>query len=225
MTLSKRRLQFLDQLVEMYQEQGFPVHYEALAKAIGVSKWTAYDMLKEIEKSGYIKRSYEVNSKETGRSQVVFTPTEKATGLFMHQRSTAASHENWEESLQSIQEMLTIMKHTSMQDLMTKLLDEIPQGRTNLEFCGYILGILIVYLKKVGGPTEFFIQRLINRTSNHHSSLMIFVGSVLGTIIQTMNDELSSEVVELVSEYVMMIGNLTNEEQRLLFDFVNEALV
>ena len=225
MALSKRRLQFLDQLVEMYQEQGLPVHYEALAKAIGVSKWTAYDMLKEIEKSGYIKRSYEVNSKETGRSQVVFTPTEKATELFMHQRSTAASHENWEESLQSIQEMLNNLKHTSMQDLMTRMLEEIPQRRSNLEFCGYILGILIVYLKKVGGQTEFIIQRLINTTSNHHSSLLMFVGTILGTILQTMSDEISSEIVELVSTYVMMIGNLSNEEQALLSDFVSEALV
>ncbi|MDN9012714.1 Lrp/AsnC family transcriptional regulator [Brevibacillus laterosporus] len=223
--MSKRRIQFLDQLVGIYQKQSLPVHYEALAKAVGVSKWTAYDMLKEIEKSGYVIRSYEVNPNETGRSQVVFTPTEKATELIKKQRSNEGTiDENWEESLQSIQNLLNSLKQTNLQDLLRKMLDEIPQRRTNLEFCGYILGILIVYLKKVGGRTESVIQLFINKTSSHHASLLMFVGTVMGTVIETMSDEFSSEIANWISEYVELICNLSNGEQALLSDFVKEAL-
>lgn len=224
MAMSKRRVQFLNQLVELYQKKGIPIHYEALAKAVGVSKWTAYDMLKEIEKSGYVTRSYEVNAKETGRSQVVFTPTDKATDLFTQQRSNALENEKWEESAQSIRKLIHDLKHVNIQDLLQKMLDEIPNRRSNLEFCGYILGILMVYLKKVGGKTESVIQLLISKASSHHASLLMFVGTVLGTVILTMSDEISREITDLVGEYVEMIGNLSSGEQKLLSDFIKEAL-
>jgi len=224
MAISKRRMQFLDELVGMYQKNCLPVHYEALAKVVGVSKWTAYDMLKEIEKSGYVTRSYEVNPNETGRSQVVFTPTDKATELFMQQRSNEVTLEDWEESLHSIREMLNNLSHTSIQDLMGRMLDEIPQRRSNLEFCGYFLGILLMYLKKLGNLKESVIKQLLNRTSDHHSSLLMFAGTVLGIAIETMSDEISREFAELVGEHVNLIGKLSYQEQELLSDFVNEAL-
>lgn len=224
MVLSKRRLQFLDELVGMYQRQRLPIHYEALANAIGVSKWTAYDMLKAIEKSGYVTRSYEVNPNETGRSQVVFTPTQKATELFEQQRPHEGTIEKWEESVKALWEMIHSLKHTSIQDLMKKMLDDIPQRQTNLEFCGYVLGILIVYLKKVGGRAEAVIRRVINKTAGYSASLLMFVGTVMGTVIQSMGEEISNEVAELLSAYVKIIGSLSNEEHKLLADFVNEAL-
>ncbi|WP_339324891.1 MarR family transcriptional regulator [Paenibacillus sp. FSL W8-0194] len=224
MPMSKRRFQFLNQLVELYQKTRLPIHYETLAKAVGVSKWTAYDMLKEIEKSGYVMRSYEVNPNETGRSQVMFTPTDKATDLFKQKCSNAQENENWEESAQSIRKLIHDLKHANVQNLLQKMLDDMPNRRSNLEFCGYILGILIVYLKKVGGKTESVIQLLISKTSSHHTSLLIFVGTVLGTVIQTMSDEISSGMTDLVGEYLGMISNLSNGEQKLLSDFIKEAL-
>lgn len=224
MVLSKRRLQFLDELVGMYQRQRLPIHYEALANAVGVSKWTAYDMLKAIEKSGYVTRSYEVNPNETGRSQVVFAPTQKATELFEQQRPHEGTIEKWEESMKALWEMIHSLKHTSIQDLMKKMLDDIPQRQSSLEFCGYVLGILIVYLKKVGGRTEVAIRRVINKTAGYSTSLLMFVGTVMGTVIQSVGEEISNELAELLSSYVKMIGSLSNEEHKLLADFVNEAL-
>ncbi|OBR67644.1 DNA-binding protein [Paenibacillus oryzae] len=225
MAMSKRRLQFLNQLVGMYKKQHVPVHYEALAKEVGVSKWTAYDMLKEIEKSGYVTRSYEVNPNETGRSQVVFAPTEKAAELLEQPRSNDGDPEKWEESLQSLRDLLhNKWKHTNVQDLIKTLMDEMPQKRSNLEFCGSILGILIIYLKKIGGKAEEIIKRLIKKTAVPGTSLLMFVGTVLGTVIQTMSDEISGEIAELASSYVKLIGDLSQNEQQLLSDFVHEAL-
>ncbi|MFB5266019.1 Lrp/AsnC family transcriptional regulator [Paenibacillus enshidis] len=224
MTMSKRRFQFLDQLVELYQKTRLPIHYETLAKVLGVSKWTAYDMLKEIEKSGYVTRSYEVNPNETGRSQVVFAPTEKATELFQQQRSNVIAIENWEETVHAIRQLLNSIKHNSIQDLLKKMLDEIPGKQSNLEFCGYLLGIFMAYVKKVGGRTETAIQRLIHKTSGHHTTLLMFAGTVMGTVIQTASEEMGSEIAELMGKCVTMIGDLSSREQELLSDFVKEAL-
>lgn len=225
MTMSKRRLQFLDQLVSLYKKQRLPIHYEALAKAIGVSKWTAYDMLKAIEKSGFVTRSYETNPNETGRSQVMFTPTEKATVLLGKQQTPPIATDRGEDSLIAIREMIGKLKRMPVQELMKKLLNELPDKRSNLELCGYILGILIIYVKKIEGRTDKLIFKLYDRTAGQHARLLMFIGTVIGTVFQTMSDELSSELVELVGNYVKMIGELTHNEQAMLAEFVREALV
>lgn len=226
MAMSKRRFQFLDQLMGMYQKQRLPVHYAALAKAIGVSKWTAYDMLKEIEKSGYVTRSYTVNPNETGRSQVVFTPTEKAKELFKQFRSHDGIGKKREEIAQHLRMLMKkSMKHDTVQDLLKKMIDEIPIKKTNLEFCGYIVSNFMAYLNKIGGKTEALTATMIQKSNNYYANLLMFAGTVLGTVIQTMSEEISTEISSLVREYVEKIGQLSNSEQAFLLDFVKEGLI
>ena len=53
-----------------------PIHYSALAEHLGVSKITAYDMLRHLEEKGYISSHYQLEDEKTGpgRSKVVFSP-------------------------------------------------------------------------------------------------------------------------------------------------------
>lgn len=224
MELTKRRLQFLDQLMNLYQRTRLPIHYETLAKTLGVSKWTAYDILKEIEKLGFVSRSYEVNPKETGRSQVVFAPTSKATDLIRQQRSPSVHPQDWEETVRNIKQSLNSMKHTSLTELLRNMLDETPGTATSLEFCGYTIGGLLAYMKKLGGKTESVIHLLVNRTTHYRTGLLLFVGTVLGTVVQTVHEELGREVAERVSKLTEMIHNLSSKEQVMLSELVKEAL-
>ncbi|MBE3555043.1 MAG: Lrp/AsnC family transcriptional regulator, partial [Thermicanus sp.] len=95
MILTERRKQFLQKLIDLYQMTNLPVHYETLAHALGVSKWTAYDMMRELEKQGYLSRDYALHPGEIGRSQIVFQPTEKASELFNLKRSEGINPEEW----------------------------------------------------------------------------------------------------------------------------------
>lgn len=224
MTLTARRMQFLQQLVDLYHKTSLPIHYETLAKALGVSKWTAYDMLKEIEKLGFVSRSYEGNPNETGRSQVVFAPTDKATGLFKRSRADSVDAGAWEHTVGSIKTLLLSLKHASVNELIKKVLQEIPEKTTNLEFCGYIIGLLMIYLKKLGGKTEFLIRHISGKVPNKEMGLTMFVGTVLGTIIHSVNEELSSEAAELVSEFLRIMKELSGKEQAMLYELMSEAL-
>ncbi|ANY67750.1 DNA-binding protein [Paenibacillus sp. BIHB 4019] len=223
MGLTKRRLQFLNQLMELYQRTRLPIHYETLAKALGVSKWTAYDMMKEMEKTGFVSRSYEVNDKETGRSQVVFAPTVKAAELFRQERSDLVNPGDWEATANKIKQLLNSINHMSINELLRKIVDEIPSKTTNIEFCGYITGLLLAYLRKLGGKSEKLIHIVVNKTPSDQTRLLLFVGTVMGTIIQTVQEELSHEIADLVTEFVDMIHKLASNEQRMLADFVKEA--
>ncbi|WP_017691091.1 hypothetical protein [Paenibacillus sp. PAMC 26794] len=224
MPLTKRRLQLLRKLVELYQRSSLPIHYETLARSLGVSKWTAYDMLKEIEKLGFVTRSYEVNSKETGRSQVVFAPTGKAADLFKQNLSDSYNLADWEQTVAHIRSLLKNVKNGNINDLIRNLMNEIPSKSSNIEFCGYILGLLLVYVKKLGGRTEMLIRMVVSKTPNSENGTLMFVGTVLGTIIQAINDELGDEFTGLVSEFLRIMDELSSQDRRLLSDMLHEAL-
>src|SRR4051812_19689025 len=96
MSLTKRRREFLDQIYRQYQTTKLPVHYSEVAEAIGVSKWTAYDVLKTLENQGLLKRTYSTNENETGRSLVVFSPTKLADEVFQKERRQILNTSEWE---------------------------------------------------------------------------------------------------------------------------------
>ncbi|GER68637.1 hypothetical protein BpJC4_31080 [Weizmannia acidilactici] len=223
MPLTKRRLQFLHKLMELHQKTNLPIHYEALAQSMGVSKWTAYDMLKEIEKQGFISRSYEVNNKETGRSQVVFIPTSKAWDLFKKARNETIDLTDWEKTVENILGLLKNLNNCSLKDATKIILDEIPNISTRINFCAYIIGLFVMYLKKLGNKTESLIHRIFQKAPNKEMGMTMFVGTVLGTIIDTMNDDLGVEIVDLVSKFLQLIAGLSDEEKDMLSDFLSSA--
>ncbi|GMO01337.1 LexA family protein [Parageobacillus thermoglucosidasius] len=224
MLLTERRKQFLQKLIDLYQKTNMPVHYETLAKALGVSKWTAYDMLKELEKLGYLTRDYTLNPGETGRSQIVFLPTAKATSLFEQKRSEAINLEEWHKTKEKILEFLNSLKNCSLSAAVRKVLEEIPKAQIRVAFCAYIIGLFLVYLRKLGGKTEVLIKNLVQNAPTNEMRMTMFVGTVLGSIIQTMNHEIGVEVTELVGRYLKSIADLSHFEKEMLSDFLHEAL-
>jgi DNA-binding MarR family transcriptional regulator len=225
MILTGRKKQFLQKLIDLYKKTNVPVHYETLARALGVSKWTAYDMLKELEKLGYLTRDYAVNPGETGRSQIVFQPTAKASSLFEQNRSEDIDPEELQQIKLKVLAFLNSLKSCSLSDAIQKVLEEIPKVQVRVAFCAYIIGLLLVYLRKLGGRTESLIKSLVQNAPTNEMRMTMFVGTVLGTIIQTMNQEIGIEVTDLVGRYLKSITDLSDHERGMLSDFLHEALV
>jgi Iron dependent repressor, N-terminal DNA binding domain. len=77
--LTRRKIDFLEALIELYDKNKAPVHYVDVANSMGISKWTAYDMLTELEELGYVQSEYYIDEdKSLGRSILVYTPKESA---------------------------------------------------------------------------------------------------------------------------------------------------
>ena len=53
MELTQRKREFLEVIEQLYQKTGESVHYEDVAKELGVSKWTAYDMVQDLINAGF----------------------------------------------------------------------------------------------------------------------------------------------------------------------------
>ena len=56
--LTPRQRAFLDKLFDLYHEHQGPVHYSLVAERLGVNKFSAYDMLKLLEKKGVARSDY-----------------------------------------------------------------------------------------------------------------------------------------------------------------------
>ncbi|TCS82529.1 Lrp/AsnC family transcriptional regulator [Tepidibacillus fermentans] len=224
MILSGRRKQFLQKIIDLYKKTNVPVHYETLAKVIGVSKWTAYDMMMELEKNGYLIRGYSVNPGEKGRSQVVFQPSTKATNLFDFKHSDNISQEEWNKIKKNIYEFLNNKHHYSFRTTIEKMLEEISKVQVQISFSAYIIGLFLVYLKNIGGEIESLIKRMVHNAPTNEMGVTMFVGTVVGTIIQTMNHEIGIETTDLVVKFLKTINDLSEDERRMLSHFLNEAL-
>ncbi len=77
MKLTPRQKDFLSKFLELYREDGQPLHYAFVAKKLGIARVTAYEMLCALEKFGLVSREYS-SRRGPGRSSVRFLPAPQA---------------------------------------------------------------------------------------------------------------------------------------------------
>ena len=220
MGLTERRKQFLEHIVHLYEETNLPVHYSTVAEAIGVSKWTAYDVLKELESHGYLERTYSVNPHETGRSVVVFLPTKNCEGLFQRSENGVTTAQEWERIKEKA---FTLLEETeSLRQGVDQCLQRMAKVELRVEFCVYFLGVLILYLNSLGPVVRRLSLNVITVSQNAVLQLTIFVGTVVGMIIQTVGDELSPEMAGFITQFLAAIEKLTPDELEMLIEFLSE---
>lgn len=221
--LTKRRREFLDQIWRQYQTTNLPVHYSEVAEAIGVSKWTAYDVLKTLESQGLLKRNYATNENETGRSVVVFSPTEIADRLFQKDRRKISNPEEWEVILNQATALIENQQNLPLMDGINNILEQMKNVDVKLEFCAYFLCVLIIFLKSLGNSVKELTVNLVNASQESKVQLTVFVGAVVGMIIQSVGEELSPEMVTLVQQFFDNANQLNSTELDLLIAFIKQS--
>jgi predicted ArsR family transcriptional regulator len=80
MDLTRRQEEFVRSLLDLYGELQEPFHYSELAERLGVSRFTAYDMLRVLEEKGIVASQYQLDEERggPGRSTVMYEPTPRA---------------------------------------------------------------------------------------------------------------------------------------------------
>lgn len=221
MSLTERRKQFLEQIVHLYEETNLPVHYSTIAEAIGVSKWTAYDVLKELENHGYLQRTYSVGPNETGRSVVVFIPTEKSEVLFQQSRAEITTNEEWEKLKQELLLLLAQLESCPLAQAVDRILQKMEKVHYRVEFCVYFLGVLLLYLNGTGKTVRHLTIHVITVSKNPALQLTMFVGTVVGMIIHTVREELSPDMANFVGRFLAYVEELSPQELAMLMEFLH----
>lgn len=223
--LTERRKQFLEKLVDLFRRTNLPVHYESVARALGVSKWTAYDMLIALEQLGYLRRDYALNRGEGGRSLIVFSPTPEAEKLFADARRNPPEPDEWDTVRAQVGDLLVRLKEMRPGEAVEKLLRNLPRVESRVAFCAHLLGVLAVYVRGLGERTRHLVERLMAAAAPEaEKRLSIFVGVVTGTVIQTLSQNLSGELVDLAGRFLQYLRDLDPREQEMLNRFLDSAL-
>jgi len=242
MKITKRQKEFLKILINLYQEKASPIHYSEVAQKIGVSKWTAYDMLQLLSKEGFLEVEYQIPESDhhrwekLGRSTVTFFPTKKGYAISnLSQRNlpikTAELNKLKKEIIQKFEEIKGKFN-------LKELFKEVLQTKSPLIFCACILLILILLIKKITqGIAEIqLLSQVIppNATNTYiELALTVFVGICFGVLTKYINNipkyvtgpvNNLDEYIGYIQTYNQYVSQMNKEEQKSLLVFLKETL-
>ncbi len=231
MTLTARQRQFLSKLLDLFLEAQEPIHYSVVAQRLGVNPFTAYDMMKLLERKGLVRAVYRLppNHNSPGRSTIAFVPTPKAHAAMRLLGGRTASHAEWEATKQSI---LQNLRTRADQEFLNELLENLPERSSPLIFCTEVITALILQLQQARSrATETRIARLHvpdlrALLPNDRIGLSMLAGLSVGSLLsQRLERPSTDRLLGHVRSYQRYLSVLSEENIGNLSDFLQEVLL
>lgn len=125
MKLTARQKEILSKLMDIYREnKKFPVHYSLVAKYLGISKWSAYDMMRVLEGKGLVTAEYRFSAKgkSRGRTSVRFAPTVEAKKILNEIVGKDVEKEEWQIVKEQVLKKLEKLQGTDKEPLLRSIL-------------------------------------------------------------------------------------------------------
>jgi DNA-binding MarR family transcriptional regulator len=217
MKLTRRQETFIRKLLDLYHETEGPIHYSALADHLGVSRITAYDMLRHLEEKGFVSSQYHLQDEKTGpgRSKVLFTPTALAHKM-LAQVAGPLEGADWEKVKERVINNISPIDFPVF-ELKRKLFDHILDEEDNpIRYCIEVMSILLLHMRK-SKQRQFFIQTLPlilppGKLANR-SGLNLIMGFTLGLLAdESVQDQIwSQELLDHVKQVQSIIAEMDDE--------------
>jgi len=243
MRITERQKEFLKTLIDLYQQKSSPIHYSEVAQKMGVSKWTAYDILQLLRKEGLLEVEYLIPESDNykweklGRSTITFYPTKKGYAISYFTNTKKGLPAKIAE-LNKLKEEIT-QKFDELKGKLNirDLLKEALQSKSPLIFCACVLLILILLVKKITeGVAEIkLISQIMPPTATTNTyaelALIVFAGMCLGVLAKYINQVPTTfgnnnldEYADYIQTYNQYVSQMDKEEQKSLLDFLKETL-
>jgi hypothetical protein len=229
--LTARQQAFLQKLLEIYQERQEPVHYTAVAEALGVSRFSAYDMLKVLEKKGVASSTYALDSAHSGpgRSMIVFSPTPQAAASLAPGIHDPGLGEEWQSARERILNKLRSAREANYREALNDILARLPEANAPLTFCTEMVAALLLNMRRAGvrarGLNPF--RALAALRGGGSAALEMLAGLSLGA---TLSDEeengpsITRRLLDQAHRYQSNLSRLNEEARAVLIKFLEEAL-
>lgn len=228
MAITKRRLDFLRMIKQLYEADGLPVHYVRVAEALGVSKWSAYEMLKNLEIEGFLARHYEVNQgeKNPGRAMVMFLPTDKLEQALSESKPAAKpNNREWQQEKERLLALFDELKNGSRRNLIEQLASELPGLKNPLLSCAYVITLVVSQLQSLNENSLRLLKNLAAEARKGPVGLAMFVGTAMGSLLKSAAPvSVIGQLTDYLSEFQKNLASLTKSEEVVLMDFLEAAL-
>lgn len=229
MKLTRRQENFIHKLLDLYRELDGPIHYSVLAERVGVSPFTAYDMLRLLEEKGLVDSEYRVptNKPIPGRSEVLFWPTVRAQNLWLELTGDPGTGD-WEAVKKRALERI---RDGELRELAEEMLARLPLGGpVILRYCIEVMSIIVLRLGRGSGRrllAEHLPQILEGQGAATRSSLLLLGGFALGLLAKESggDPDWSEEMLAHVQRYQTLILEMEPRLCRRLGESMKETLM
>ena len=224
MNLTRRQETFMRQLLALYTELQGPIHYSALAERIGVSRITAYDMLRVLEEKGYVESVYQLtpNRIGPGRSTVLYRPTQKSIQA-INELATGVSATDWQAMMDDIiAQMDSGQAGEEAIAITSELLARIPpEGPPEVRYCTEVITIIVLNLRhsdKQALLCSYIPAILGDPDLATAEGLMLLAGGAFGLLIgeHPESPEWNRELVAHVKRYYQVVGRMPAGQRQQL---------
>lgn len=230
MSVSNRRLEFLRCVADLSREAGGPVHYADVARKLAVSKWTAYDMLRELAAKALVRMSYTTSSQGLrGRSQVVFQPTDRGIALLemLHTNAPDSHHDvvdacadDWPEVSSSL---LSQVPSALEQGVGKMRILEAIDSLSPLSFCAAVLFALIVEFKRWEMDIAL-LEGILFAGTEGGSILPLATGMLAGALLVKDAVKFIPGFENLVKRFSDEVWRLSERNRNTLVDFAKKVV-
>jgi len=228
MAVTRRQMDFLKTIKQVYEATTLPVHYARVAEILGISKWSAYEMLKTLERKGLLTSQYEVDQekKYPGRARVMFAPTQLVnlvlSGKTLEDMAPVKEFQLLKERLMSFYDKTP---KTAPGEFVEQMRTELSSVENPLVFCAYVIAILILQLQTLSKSSLSLLKNVVLEVSEGKIGLAMFVGAAIGSMAKTASQvQPLSQMDGCLSGFQKNLAMLNQAEQELLMDFLSETL-
>lgn len=219
MKLTRRQEEFIANLIDLSDEFEGPIHYSLLAERLGVSPFTAYDMLCMLEEKGVVTSEYQLAAEKSGpgRAERLFYPSETA----LRQREEMVSKFGTQqlEDGQLKQKVIDLIRSGEIDEdyYPSELLARIPpEENPELSYCAEVLHIAALRLKPgPGGKTLLaYGPQILSSRTPARERLLLFGGVIFGIIAQdkSCDDTWTQKLLEHLEGYIQIVNRLDQTE-------------
>lgn len=218
MGITERRIEFIRVLDKLCNEYSKPVHYSLVAERLGVSKWTAYDLLTALKDDGYVECVYTLNEKG-GRSTLAFRVTSKGKELI----NEDGKRENLGKIIEDLRKRLKALNGLSINEILHSGLKEISSAKSPIIKALNISAILFIISQKlaVNWDNISSTYQTLSRSIDPQSGLLGLTALLIGVIVakaglNKYNNIISPKINSLLNRYKDLLGELSNKDKEIL---------
>lgn len=225
MGITERRIEFMSTLDELCRENNGPVHYSLVAERLGVSKWTAYDLLTALRDEGYVETLYILNDKGSGRSTVAFKLTDKGKDLIYKD----TKEENVTKLSEEMRTRLKSFEGLSVNELLQSGLKEISPSKTPVLKALNISIVIFMLSQKLAVNWDNISSsyQILSKSIDPQSGLLGLTALLIGVIlakagINKYGNTVNSKIGFILNKYKEILDELSHKDKEFLFDITKE---
>jgi hypothetical protein len=213
MKLTRRQEEFIVNLIELNRELDGPIRYSMLAERLGVSPFTAYDMLCVLEEKGMVRSEYQLAEGKSGpgRAERLFFPvmakSERESSLAQRAETAVLDEAGLKRLMMEKAGCGVCPSKDVAEALLARIPPEIPG---DIGYCAEVMTVVTLRLQERAGQEKLIAtmpQLLATGEKLARANLALLGGFAYGLLVQ----EGSSD-----GDWVQMLLNHVRQYQELV---------